>query len=48
MDLGSLGHRRQDADVTDGITDQGRDAELPSGGLPRPGRDEDDDADKLF
>ena len=48
VDLGSFGHRRPAADVPDGLPDQGRAAELPSGGLPRPGRDKDGDADALF
>ena len=48
MKLGSFVHRRRAADVPDGLPDQGRASELPSGGLPRPGRDEDGDADALF
>ena len=46
--LVSFSHRQRDADVPDGLPDQGRDAELPSGGLPRSGRDEYGDADALF
>ena len=48
MKLGSFVHRRRAADVPDGLPDQGRAVELPSGGLPRPGRDEDGNADELF
>ena len=48
MKLGSFVHRRRAADIPDGLPDQGRSSELPSGGLPRPGRDEDGDADALF
>ena len=48
MDLGSFIHWRKATDVPDGLTNQGRDAELSSGGLPRPGRDKDGDADALF
>ena len=48
MELGSLGHGRRAADVPDGLPNQGRDAELPSGGLTRLGRDEGGDADALF
>ena len=48
MELGSLGHRRQPADVSAGLPDQERAAELPSRGLPRMGRDEDGDADALL
>ena len=48
VELGSFGHRRRAADGPDGLTDQGRAAELPSGGLPRPGRDKDGNADALF
>ena len=48
MDLGSLGHGRQTADVLVGLPNQGRAAELPSGGLPRTGRDEDGDADTIM
>ena len=48
MELGSFGHSRLAADVPDGLPDQGRAAELPSGGIPRTGRDEDRDADALF
>ena len=48
VELGSFGHSRRAVDVPDGLPDQGRDAELPSGGMPSPGRDEDGDADALF
>ena len=48
VDLGSFGHRRRAADVPDGLPNQGRAAGLPSGGLPRPGRGKDGDADTLF
>ena len=48
VELGSFCHRRQAADIPDGLPDQGRAAELPSGGLTRPGRDEDGNADALF
>ena len=48
VELGSFGHRRRAADVQDGLPDQGRAVELPSGGLPRPGMDEDGNADELF
>ena len=48
VDLGSFGHRRRAADVLDGLPNQGRAAELPSGGLTSPGREEDGDADALF
>ena len=48
MDLGRLSHGRQTADVSDGLSDQGRAAELPSGGLPRTGRDEDGDVGALL
>ena len=48
MDLGSFGHGRRAADVPDGFPDQGRAVELPSGGLHRPGRDEDSDVDAIF
>ena len=48
VELGSFGHRRRAADVPDGLIDHGRDAELPIGELPRPGREEDSDADALF
>ena len=39
VELGSFGHGRRDTDIPDGLPDQGRAVELPSGGLPRPGRD---------
>ena len=48
MELGSLGHRRRTADVSVGLPDRGRAAELPIGGLPRTGRDEDGNADALL
>ena len=48
MEMGSLGHGRRPADVSTGLPDQGRAAELPCRGLPRMGRDEDGDADALF
>ena len=48
VDLGSFGHGRRAADVPDVLPNQGRAAEFPSGGLPRPGRDEDGDAEALF
>ena len=48
VELGSLGHGRRAADVPDGLPEQGRAAELTSGGLPRSGRDKDGDADALF
>ena len=48
MELISLGHGRRTTDVSDGLPDQGRSAELPSGGLPRKGRDEGGDADALL
>ena len=48
MDLGSLVHGRRTSDVSDGLPDQGRAAELPSGGLPRTGGDKDGDADALL
>ena len=48
VELGSFGHGRRAADVPYGLLDQGRAAELPSGELPRPGRDEDGDVDALF
>ena len=48
VDLGSLGHRRRTTDVQDGLPNQGRSAELPSGGLPRTDRDADGDADALL
>ena len=48
VDLGSFGHGRRDTDIPDGLPDQGRAVELPSGGLPSPGRDEDGNADALF
>ena len=47
VELESFGHRKRAADVPDGLPDQGRAKELPSVGPPRPGRDEDDDADAL-
>ena len=48
MELGIFGHGRRATDVPYGLPDQGRAAELPSGGLTRPGKDEDGDADALF
>ena len=48
VEMGSPGHGRRTADVLDGLTDQGRAAELPSGGLPRTDGDEDGDADTLI
>ena len=48
VDLVSFGHGRRAPDVLNGHLDQGRAAELPSGGLPRPGRDKNGDADALF
>ena len=48
MEMGSLGHRRRIADVLDGFPDQGRAAEMPSGGLPRTGRYEDGDVDAFL
>ena len=48
MELGSFGRGRRATDVPDGLPDQGSAADLTSGGLPRPGRDEDVDADALF
>ena len=48
LDLGSLGHRRQRTNILAGLTDQGRAAELPCGGLPRKGRDTDSDADAFL
>ena len=48
VDLGSFGHMRRSADVPDGLPDQGRAADLLSGGLHRPVRDKDGDAYALF
>ena len=48
VELGSLGHGRRTADVSDGLPDQGRATKLPSGWLPRTSRDEDGDADALL
>ena len=48
IDLGSLSHGRQTADVSVSLPDQGRSAEIPNGGLPRMGRDKDGDADALL
>ena len=46
--MGSLGHGRRTADVSDGLPDQGRSTELPGGGLPRKVRGEEVDADALI
>ena len=48
MDLGSLGHMRRPTDVSAGLPDQGRSAELPCRGLIRKGRDTDSDADAFL
>ena len=48
MELGSLVHRRRPADVSSGLPDQGRAAELPCRRLPRTGRDKDGDADAFL
>ena len=48
MDMGSLGHGRRTPDVLDGLTNQWRAVELPSGGLPRTGRDKGVNADALL
>ena len=48
MDLGSLGQGRRNADISDGLPDQGRVAELSSGGLLRTSRDKNGDADALL
>ena len=48
IDLGSLSHGRRTADVSVSLPDQGRAAKMPSGGLPRMGRDKDGDADALL
>ena len=48
VELGSLGHGRQPADVSAGIPDQGRDEELPCGGLTRKGCDTDSDANAFL
>ena len=48
VEMGSFGHGRRAADVLDGLLDQGRAVELPSGGLPGPGRNKDGDTDEFF
>ena len=48
VDLGSFGDGRRSVDVLDGLPDQGRAVELPTGEMPRPGREEDSDDDALF
>ena len=48
VELGRFGHGRRAADVPYGLPDQGKAVELPGGGMPRPGKDEDGDADALF
>ena len=48
MELGSLGHRRRPTEVSDGLLDQGRAAELPCRGLPRKGRYTDSNADAFL
>ena len=48
LELGRVGHRRRPTDVSAGLPDQGRAADLPSRGLPRTFRDEDGDADALL
>ena len=45
VELGSLGHGRQTTDISNGLPDQGKAAELPTRGIPRMGRDEDGDVD---
>ena len=48
VELGSLIHGRRPANVSAGLTDQGRNKELPCGGLPRKGREMDSDADAFL
>ena len=48
VELGRSGQGRRATDVPDGLPKQGRSAELPIGGLTRPGRDKDGDADAIF
>ena len=48
VELGSLSHRRRPTNILDGFPDQGRDEELPCGGLPRKDWDTDSDADAFM
>ena len=48
MELGSLGHGRRPTDVSAGLPDQGRAAELPCRRLPRMERDEDGNEDAFL
>ena len=48
MELGSLGHGRKPTDVSAGLSNQGRAAELPCRELTRKGRDMDSDADEFL
>ena len=48
MELVSLGHRRRPSNVSAGLTNQGRSAELPCRGLPRKVRNTDSDADAFM
>ena len=41
------GHRGRGTDISNGLTGQGRPAELPGGGMPGPSNDEDGDAGVL-
>ena len=48
VELGSLSHRRRPTNILDNFPDQGRDKELPCGGLPRKGWYMDDDEDAFL
>ena len=47
-ELENLGHGRRSADVSHGLTGQGRPAELPGGGLPRTSGNEDGNAGTFY
>ena len=46
-ELENLGHRRRATDISNGLPGQGRPAELPGGGMPRPSSDKYSDAGTL-
>ena len=48
LELGIISHGRRSTDVSDGLPDQGRSAELPCRGLTRKGRDTYSDADAFL
>ena len=48
LELGCLSHGRRPTDISAGLPDQGRAAELPCRGMPRKGSDTDSDADAFM